>query len=618
MKGTFISKNPRFGFVNTQDGLSYMIHFDNFNNAFDKDEVEIEVYDTEKLLAKVTKIISRPTTPFYGIVQFLKKNKAIIKINRSNKIVVAKRNKNIILKANDIVSFKIDYSTLKKDDIIVHILHNYGNINNSNNLFSSILESSNIPLSFSNEAKKETIQIKRINIEEELKYRKDLRKHETITIDDITAKDLDDAIYLEKKEDKYVLYVSIADVSYFVKENSFLDFEAAKRGNSVYLIDKVIPMLPKRISNNLCSLNPNEDKLCFTAKLTYNLDGKLIDTDFFKSIINSKRRLTYDYVNDVFDKNNKNENEMLFKMLELSLILRSKKFKNGMINFDIPEIKPILDEKGDIKEIKIRENGLAQNLIEDFMVEANCAVAERLFWQGIPAIYRIHEAPSIDSLKELNSKLNLLGYNIKNISDIHPGKISKIIESSKNDERSYLIHKTILKSMQRARYSNEDKGHFGLALNHYLHFTSPIRRYSDLIVHRMLNYSIKAKNINLEKLEKINKEFISISTHISKTERTAEMLEKDSIKIKLLDYMKKNINNKFKGFISGIISTKVFIQLENYIEVVFYDIDSKRYNILDDKLIDKYGKQYHIGDKINVKIIKLDYEKLEIISEVDD
>ena len=195
MKGTFTSKNPRFGFVNAQDGLTYMIHFDNFNNAFDKDEVEIDIYDTEKLLAKVTKIISRPTTPFYGIVKFLKKNKAIIKINRSNKIVVAKLTKNIILKANDIVSFKIDYSTLKKDDIMVHILHNYGNINNSSNLFSSILESSNIPLSFSKESKKEAIQIKRINIDEELKYRKDLRKQATITIDDITAKDLDDAIY---------------------------------------------------------------------------------------------------------------------------------------------------------------------------------------------------------------------------------------------------------------------------------------------------------------------------------------------------------------------------------------------------------------------------------------
>ena len=617
MKGTFTSKNPRFGFVNAQDGLTYMIHFDNFNNAFDKDEVEIDIYDTEKLLAKVTKIISRPTTPFYGIVKFLKKNKAIIKINRSNKIVVAKLTKNIILKANDIVSFKIDYSTLKKDDIMVHILHNYGNINNSSNLFSSILESANIPLSFSKESKKEAIQIKRINIDEELKYRKDLRKQATITIDDITAKDLDDAIYLEKKEDKYILYVSIADVSHFVKENSFLDFEAAKRGNSVYLIDKVIPMLPKRISNNLCSLNPNEDKLCFTAKLTYTLDGKLIDSDFFKSIINSKRRLTYDYVNDIFNKKEKKGNEMLFTMLEFSLILRQKKYKNGMINFDIPEIKPILDDKGNIKEIKIRENGLAQNLIENFMVEANCAVAERLFWQGIPAIYRIHEAPSIDSLKELNSKLNLLGYNINNISDIHPGKISKIIENSKYDERAYLIHKTILKSMQRAKYSNEDKGHFGLALDHYLHFTSPIRRYSDLIVHRMLNYSIKAKNINLEKLEKRNQEFISISNHISKTERIAEMLEKDSIKIKLLDYMKKNINKNFKGFISGIISTKVFIQLENYIEVVFYDTDSKMYSILKDKLVDKYGKQYHIGDKINVKIIKLDYEKLEIISEVD-
>lgn len=617
MKGTFISRNPRFGFVNAQDGLSYMIHFNNFNNAFDKDEVEIEIYDTEKLLARVTKIISRPTTPFHGVVQFLKKNKAIIKINRSNKIVIAKRTKNTTLKPNDIVSFRIDYSTLKKDDILVNIIHNYGNINNSNNLFSSILESSNIPISFSNEAKKEAIQIKKVNIDEELKYRKDLRKHETITIDDITAKDLDDAIYLEKKEDKYILYVSIADVSHFVKENSTLDFEAAKRGNSVYLIDKVIPMLPKRISNNLCSLNPNEDKLCFTAKLTYNLDGKLIDTDFFKSIINSKRRLNYDYVNKIFEENERYGNEMLFDMLNLSLILRKKKYKNGMINFDIPEIKPILNDKGDINEIKIRENGLAQNLIEDFMVEANCAVAERLFWQGIPAIYRIHEAPSIDSLKELNSKLNLLGYNINNISDIHPGKISKIIENSKDDERSYLIHKTILKSMQRARYSNEDKGHFGLALDHYLHFTSPIRRYSDLVVHRMLNYSIKAKNINLEKLEKRNQEFISIATHISKTERTAELLEKDSVKVKLLDYMKKNINKTFKGFISGIISTKVFIQLENYIEVVFYDIDSKRYTIEDDKLIDKYGNKYHIGDKINVKITKLDYDKLEIISEVE-
>ena len=373
-------------------------------------------------------------------------------------------------------------------------------------------------------------------------------------------------------------------------------------------------MFPKKLSNNLCSLNPNEDKLCFTIKLKYNLKGKLIETDFFKSIINSKERYSYNEVNKIFETKS-NKLPMLHDMLELSKMLRSKKNKKGMINFDIPEIKVILDKNNQVSEIKTRSSGLAENLIEDFMIEANKSVAEKLFWQELPAIYRVHETPSYDSLSELNKKLNLLGYNIKNIQDIKPSKMSKIINSSKDDEKSYLIHKLILRSMMKAKYHNKDLGHFGLALDHYLHFTSPIRRYSDLVVHRMLYYSItNYRNLNLNKLDT---KFKNIAEHISNTERIAERLERDSINLKLLDYMKSKKGKIMQAMISGIKGSKVFLQLSNNIEVCSYIENSPNYVFNEDSIISTSdNKEYFIGEYVNIRILNLDYERIEITSEV--
>ncbi|WP_064580054.1 ribonuclease R family protein [Streptobacillus moniliformis] len=610
----FICKNKRIAFAYTDNNEKVLIRDINFNNAFDGDTVIVEITDNERLIGKVNKIVKRQDSPYFGNVILCKRNKYIIRLNRSD-LIVTTTTKKINIKHGDILSFNIDYTTLNKDDIKVNILNNFGNINNSDNILNSLLDASNISKGFLNEIKKEVVEIRRPNVSEELKYRVDLRHQKTITIDDISAKDLDDAIYLEKEENHYILYVSIADVSYFVKEYSKLDFEAAKRGNSIYLAEQVIPMLPKKLSNNLCSLNPDEDKLTFTVKLKYDLNGKLIESDFFKSIIKSHHRLNYTDVNKMFDNNDKSY-PILWDMLELSKLLRKQKNKKGMINFNIPEIKLILDENGDIKEISKRISGLSQELIENFMVAANEAVAEYLHWQNIPAIYRVHEAPEIDTLRSLNKKLNILGYNINNVMDIHPGKIAKIIDKSSNDENSYLIHKTVLQAMKRAKYMNENKGHFGLALDNYLHFTSPIRRYSDLIVHRMLQFTLNNKKISTKYIDKKKEEYKLIAEHISKTERVAERLEKDSIKLKLLDYMKKHLNEVFEARISGIIRGKIFLQLDNLIETVFYDNISSKYIIDDALLIDNKGNKFNIGDKVKIKIIKLDYERIEIISEV--
>ncbi len=609
----FICKNKRIAFAYTENNEKILIRNLNFNNAFDGDTVIVEIIDDEKLIGKVNEIIKRQDKPYFGHVILCKRNKYIIRLNRSDLIVTASTN-SIKIKNGDILSFNINYNTLK-DDIKVNIINNFGNINNSNDILNSLLYSSNVPIGFSSDIKKEAIEIKRPNIDEELKYRIDLRTQNTITIDDITAKDLDDAIYLEKEGNYYTLYVSIADVSYFVKEYSKIDLEAAKRGNSIYLAEQVIPMLPKKLSNNLCSLNPDEDKLTFTVKIKYDLNGKLIESDFFKSVIKSHHRLNYNEVNEMFENNDKTF-PMLWDMLELSKILRKQKNQKGMINFNIPEIKLILNENGEIEEISKRISGLSQELIEDFMVAANEAVAEYLYWQNSPAIYRIHEAPEIDVLRNLNQKLNILGYNINNITDIHPGKVSKIIDKSFNDENSYLIHKTILQAMKRAKYMNENKGHFGLALDNYLHFTSPIRRYSDLIVHRMLHFTLTNKKLSTKYIDIKKEEYKMIAEHISKTERIAEKLEKDSIKLKLLDYMKKHLNEVFEARISGIIRGKLFFQLDNLIETVFYDNISDKYIIDNNLLIDNKGNKFNIGDKMKIKIIKLDYERIEIISEV--
>ena len=417
------------------------------------------------------------------------------------------------------------------------------------------------------------------------------------------------------------MLVSIADVSFYVKEGTELNKEAVKRGNSIYLVDRVIPMLPRKLSNNLCSLNPNEDKLTFTVEMHFDDKGKLIKNDFYRSVIKSKYRMTYTNVNRIIDKEDEVINEykpivkMVNEMLELSKILRDVKKRRGSIDFELPETKVVLGEDKKISDIVLRKRGEAERLIEDFMVVTNETVAEKLFWEEIPTIYRVHEDPDKAKMLTLNETLIKFGYSLTNIDEMHPGKFQAIIDKTISLPEGYLIHKLILRAMQRARYSNKNSGHFGLASKYYLHFTSPIRRYADLIVHRMLAKSIE-KFIKDKEKDKYMAAFDVISTSISKTERVADKLEEDSKKIKLVEYMKDKIGEVFVARISGMNKNKIFMELENHVEVVYnvnvekddFTYDEENFKITDTKT----GESYTMGNAINVFVTNASYDKLDI------
>ena len=451
---------------------------------------------------------------------------------------------------------------------------------------------------------------------------------------------MDDAVYVEKTEDGYKLIVSIADVSYYVKEGTELDNEALKRGNSIYLVDRVIPMLPRKLSNNLCSLNPDEDKMTFSVEIDFDEKGKVLKNDFYKSVIKSKFRMTYDGVNQIYDyidnreKTDLSEKEiekleenkkvfekyekivpMLQEMLKLSHIIRGTKKRRGSIDFELPEIKVVLDQNKLVKDIVLRSRGEAERLIEDFMVAANEVVAEKLFWEEIPAIYRVHEDPDKEKLKALNETLVKFGFSIKNLDEIHPGKFQTIIDRTTGLPEGYLIHKLILRAMQRARYANKNLGHFGLASKYYLHFTSPIRRYSDLVVHRMLGRSLE-KFINDKDKSKYFGEFDVVASAISRTERVADKLEEDSVKIKLIEYMQDKIGKTYIARLSGMNKNKVFMELENHIEVV-YNVNVTRDHFVYDeenfKIINtNTNETYTMGNTIKVVVTGASYEKMEI------
>ena len=523
-------------------------------------------------------------------------------------------------KTGDLVAVKIYFwgdREKKPEGEVVSII---GNPQDTQTLISALLIDNGIQEKFSNEVIKEVDRIEE-DFSEELENRKDLRHLNIVTIDGADAKDLDDAVYVEKTDLGYKLYVSIADVSYYVKEGTELDMEALKRGNSIYLVDRVIPMLPRKLSNNLCSLNPHEDKLTFTVEIDFDARGKVIGNDFYKSVIKSKYRMTYTDVNKIFEGDEELIEKysaiykMFTEMLELSHIIRNTKKRRGSIDFELPEIKVVLDENKLVKKIEVRERGEAEKLIEDFMVAANEVVAEKLFWEEIPAIYRVHEDPDKAKISVLNESLAKFGYYIKNLDDLHPGKFQTIIEKTTGLPEGYLIHKLILRAMQRARYANKNLGHFGLASKYYLHFTSPIRRYSDLVVHRMLGRSIERFMKEKEKAKYMSS-FEVISTAISRTERIADKLEEDSMKIKLIEYMQDKIGKTYIARLSGMNRNKIFMELENHIEVV-YNVNTVRDNFVYDeenyKITDRKNNiSYTMGDTLKVIVTGASYDRMEI------
>ena len=629
VKGEISISSGNFGFLDINGQASVFIPGAYLNTAMNGDTVLVRILkessDNKKREGEVYKVIKRNRDVIVGVFEHNLSFGFVRPRNSPKDIYIPKK---LIkgAKTGDLVAVKVDFwgdDERKPEGGIVSIL---GSPKDTEALISSLLLNEGIEEKFPNEVLQELDKIDE-DFSDELENRKDLRHLDIITIDGSDAKDLDDAVYVEKTEDGYKLFVSIADVSYYVRENTELDIEALKRGNSIYLVDRVIPMLPRKLSNNLCSLNPNEDKLTFTVEMDLDKRGKVIKNDFYKSVIKSKYRMTYENVNIILEKNEESEeyrnlydkyrkiDDMLKNMLELSKIIRSNKKRRGSIDFELPEIKVVLDENKAVKDIVLRSRGEAERIIEDFMVIANETVAEKLFWEEIPAIYRVHEDPDKAKVQALNETLIKFGYSLKGLEEIHPGKFQNIIERTTGLPEGYLIHKLILRAMQRARYANKNLGHFGLASKYYLHFTSPIRRYSDLIVHRMLGRSIE-KFMSEKEKAKYGANFEGIASSISRTERVADKLEEDSVKIKLIEYMQDKIGQVYVARLSGMNKNKIFMELENHIEVV-YNVTTARDNFIYDeenfKIVDKRNNEsYTMGSTMKVSIVSASYAKMEI------
>ena len=624
LKGEISIGNGNFGFLDIPGEESIFIPGNCLNTAMHNDTVLVRILKNNNLSSRkregeVYKVIKRDRDVLVGTFEN-NMSFGFVRPRNSPKDIYIPKKKIKGAKTGDLVAVKIDFwgeEGRKPEGEIVSVL---GDPQDTKALISSLLVNAGIQEKFPNEVLKELDKIEE-DFQDEIEKRKDLRHLNIITIDGSDAKDLDDAVYVEKTDSGYKLYVSIADVSYYVKEGTELDLEALKRGNSIYLVDRVIPMLPRKLSNNLCSLNPDEDKLTFTVEIDFDAKGKVIRNDFYKSVIKSKYRMTYSNVNKIFEGDEKLVKEygpihnLLNEMLSLSHIIRSTKKRRGSIDFELPEIKVLLDEEGAVESVELRSRGEAERIIEDFMVAANEVVAEKLFWEEIPAIYRVHEDPDRSKISALNESLVKFGYSIKNLDDLHPGKFQAIIEKTTGLPEGYLIHKLILRAMQRARYANRNMGHFGLASRYYLHFTSPIRRYSDLVVHRMLGKSLE-RFIKEKEKGKYSAEFEVVAAAVSKTERTADKLEEESVKIKLIEYMQDKIGETYIARLSGMNRNKIFMELENHIEVV-YNVNTVRDNFIYDeenyKIINKKtNESYTMGSTLKVIVTGASYSKMEI------
>ena len=624
LKGKVKIVKNKFAFVDG-DEESVFIPPRKINGAMTDDIVLVKIDEErssgDKKEGEIVQILERGRETIIGIFEEQGQFGFVYAMGNSLKDIYVNRRNFNRAKNNELVMVEI-YSWGDKDKKPEgKIIKKLGNPYDSDTRLEALILENNYTEKFSDEIKKELIIIK--NKEEvDSKHRIDLTYLDFITIDGKDAKDLDDAVYLEKLENEnYKLMVSIADVSHYVKKNSFLDKEAQKRGNSVYLVDRVIPMLPRELSNDLCSLNQGEEKYTFTVEIELDKTGKIVSEKTYKSKIKTTERMTYENVNKILEKDEKmlkkykNILEMLVEMEELAKLIRLKRTERGSIDFDMPETKVILDEAKKVKEIKLRERGEAERIIEDFMILANEVVAEKLFWMEIPSVYRIHEIPAKEDIEKLNMTLAKFGYKIHETEVIHPGKYQKILKQAENTEIELLIRKVMLRSLQQAKYATENLGHFGLASSYYTHFTSPIRRYSDLLVHRILGEAI-GKYPNYKKLNKIKKELKEVTKHISQTERKAMKAEEESIKIKVIEYMSDKIGEVYDGIVSGIIKNGIFIMLSNQVECFFdiknspkfYNFDEKNYKMLEKNS----NKVYTLGKSVKIIITKVDILNLKI------
>lgn len=595
--------------------------------AYNNDIVLVKVIERpegKNKEGKVLKIISRAEENIAGIFEKSNNFGFVVPINSAIDDIYIPTNKCYGLDNEDRVLVRITkYPTLnrKAEGKIVEVI---GKSTDKDIDRTTILAGYNVTMKFPESVLKEAEFVSNQNIEEYLENRVDFRKNRIYTIDSEDAKDLDDAVIVkEDKKGNYVLSVHIADVSHYVKPNSELDKEAIKRGTSIYTPGLVIPMLPKELSNGICSLNAGEDRLTLAVDIVYDKQGNILDNRIYKSVINVTKKMSYEKVQAVIDRSNR---EVLYEymdyiedielMAKLAKILKARREKEGSINFDLPETKIVLDEQGEVIDVKPYEVGFSNNIIEEFMLAANKVVAETFYHLEAPFIYRIHEDPDTDRLKELNEVLANMGMTIKGINNkVHPKAIADVVteaEKTGDKKKQVVVSSLVLRSLKLAKYNEACLGHFGLAFKYYCHFTSPIRRYPDLFIHRVISeyidsgYMVEDKILN--KLYKNAKEYSLTS---SEREKNATEIEREFDDVYKAKYMKKHLGDIYEGMVSGITKFGMYVKLENTVEGLvtlaslpddYYIHDEKNMRLIGERT----NKVYDIGTKVMVQVVRAD------------
>ncbi len=628
--GTFIGNKKGFGFVKVEGQKDdFFIPAKYCFDAFHGDRVLIKpVKDASsgrRSEAQIMKVLERGMTTVVGTFEKQEHFGFVIADNQkvSDDIFVSKSDSMGAMTGHKVVCQITSYGESHKspEGKIVEIL---GHVNDPATDIMSVVRAYDIPMEYPEKVMESLKEIPDEVDPADIEGRHDFRKLLTVTIDGEDAKDLDDAITLSYKDGVYTLGVHIADVTNYVKEKSPLDKEALKRGTSCYLVDSVIPMIPHKLSNGICSLNAGVDRLTLSCVMDIDKKGKLLNHYICEGVINVNERMTYTDVAKILDRTDDAPMErydylvsMFDLMKELSEIIRENRHKRGSIDFDVPETKIIVDENHKPIEIKPYDRNPATKIIEDFMLMANETVAEDFFWQELPFEYRVHEKPDAEKISILNGFINNFGLFFKaSLEDIHPKELQKILSQIEGEPYEALITKMMLRSMKQARYSTECTGHFGLSCKYYCHFTSPIRRYPDLQIHRIIKEQLKGE-LNDKRIKHYNRILPTVANDNSAKERRAEEAEREVIKLKEIEYMSEHIGEEFDGVVSGVTSSYIFVELENTVEgavsvAYMYDdcyyFSEESYSMIGENT----KKRYQLGDKVRIKVLKCDKIKKTI------
>ena len=624
--GTFIGHARGFGFV-TPDagGEDIFIPASETMGAMQKDRVLYKVLHKaekgKKADGVIVRILERGQQRIVGTFEAGSKGYGFVVADDkkiAKDVFISRENTKGAVTGHKVVVEITDYGEDRRnpEGKVIEIL---GHINDPGVDILSVIRRYELAVEFPEEVYAEIEHLGTEVAEADKKGREDLRDLLTITIDGADAKDLDDAVSLKRLGNgNFELGVHIADVSHYVRENTALDKEAYARGTSVYLVDRVIPMLPHKLSNGICSLNPHVDRLALSCLMEVNGRGEVVSHRILESIINSDYRMTYTAVREILEDGTPALLEqyaeilpMLEDMEELRQILGEKRRKRGSVNFDLPESKIILDENGKPIDIKPYEKSIATNMIEEFMLVCNETIAENSFWQEMPFMYRSHQEPDEDKLEKMEQFLRGFGYYLrKKDGEIHPRELQKVLQKAEETDEERIITRMVLRSMMQARYTAENGGHFGLAAKYYCHFTSPIRRYPDLEIHRMIKKMLHGE-LDEKASAYYRRKMPDWAKHCSKQERVAEDAERDTDALKKVEFMEDKVGQIYEGIISGVTNWGIYVELPNTIEgmVALSQMDDDYYEF-DEKKMLVFGKRtkksYRLGDKVVVSVAKVD------------